>query len=469
MKLRGLVMIFLGFLLIAGSAAATLFAQQTQDAHKLAYDIYKQLIETNTTESVGNMTTAANDIAARLRTAGFPASDVVVLGPDARHGNVVARIHGTGAHKPILFIAHLDVVEANRADWSLDPFKLTEKDGFFYGRGTSDVKDGDAILTANFIRLKQENYKPDRDLILALTSDEEGGDFNGISWLLEKHRNLIDAEYCINTDGGDFQLKDGKPLLTSIQTGEKLYADYELKVFNKGGHSSLPSPDNAIYHLADGLVRLSHYQFPVQFNETTRTFFQRMSKMNQGALAADLAGAAKNPPDRASIERLSASPYYNALLRTTCVATRLSGGHANNALPQDASAIVNCRIFPGGTQEATQKTLVQILDDPQIKVSAVAPPHTSPASPLRKDVLEADERVVGEMWPGTPVIPTMETGATDGYRLRDAGIPTYGISGVFIDMNDVRAHGRDERILQSSFYEGVDFFYRYIKALSSGN
>ncbi|MGC1108041.1 MAG: M20/M25/M40 family metallo-hydrolase [Candidatus Acidiferrales bacterium] len=469
MKLRGLVMIFLGFLLIAGSAAATLFAQQTQDAHKLAYDIYKQLIETNTTESVGNMTTAANDIAARLRAAGFPASDVVVLGPDARHGNIVARIHGTGAHKPILFIAHLDVVEANRADWSLDPFKLTEKDGFFYGRGTSDVKDGDAILTANFIRLKQENYKPDRDLILALTSDEEGGDFNGISWLLEKHRNLIDAEYCINTDGGDFQLKDGKPLLTSIQTGEKLYADYELKVFNKGGHSSLPSPDNAIYHLADGLVRLSHYQFPVQFNETTRTFFQRMSKMNQGALAADLAGAAKNPPDRASIERLSASPYYNALLRTTCVATRLSGGHANNALPQDASAIVNCRIFPGGTQEATQKTLVQILDDPQIKVSAVAPPHTSPASPLRKDVLEADERVVGEMWPGTPVIPTMETGATDGYRLRDAGIPTYGISGVFIDMNDVRAHGRDERILQSSFYEGVDFFYRYIKALSSGN
>ncbi|MGB6484536.1 MAG: M20/M25/M40 family metallo-hydrolase [Candidatus Acidiferrales bacterium] len=469
MKLRGLVMIFFGFLLIAGSTAAMLFAQQTQDAHKLAYDIYKQLIETNSTESVGNMTTAANDVAARLRAAGFPASDVVVLGPDARHGNIVARIHGSGAHKPILFIAHLDVVEANRADWSLDPFKLTEKDGFFYGRGTSDVKDGDAILAANFIRLKQENYKPDRDLILALTSDEEGGDFNGISWLLAKHRELIDAEYCINTDGGDFQLKDGKPLLTSIQTGEKLYADFQLQVFNKGGHSSLPTPDNAIYHLADGLMRLSHYQFPVQFNETTRAFFQRMSKMNHGALAADLAGAAKNPPDRASIERLSASPYYNALLRTTCVATRLSGGHANNALPQDASAIVNCRIFPGGTQEATEKTLVEVLNDPQIKVSAVAPPHTSPASPLRKDVLEADEKVVGEMWSGTPVIPTMETGATDGYRLRDAGIPTYGISGVFIDMNDVRAHGRDERILQSSFYEGVDFFYRFIKALSSGN
>ena len=435
----------------------------------LAFDIYKQLIETNTTESIGSTTTAANEMAERFRAAGFPANDVVVLGQDTRHGNVVARIHGTGAHKPILFIAHLDVVEANHADWSLDPFKLTERDGFFYGRGTSDVKDGDAILAANFIRLKEENYKPDRDLIIALTADEEGGDFNGISWLLEKHRDLIDAEYCINTDGGDFQLKDGKPLLTSIQTSEKLYADYELKVFNKGGHSSLPTPDNAIYHLANGLVRLSRYQFPVQFNETTRAFFERMSKIQHGALAAELAGAAKNPSNPAAIKTLSESPYYNALLRTTCVATRLSAGHANNALPQDASANVNCRIFPGGTQEATQQTLVRVLDDSQIKVSAVASPHTSPASSLRKDVLQADEKVVGEMWPGTPVIPTMETGATDGYRLRDAGIPTYGISGVFIDMNDVRAHGRDERILASSFYSGVDFFYRYIKALSSGN
>jgi acetylornithine deacetylase/succinyl-diaminopimelate desuccinylase-like protein len=466
MKFRSLAFATLFFV---GSIAATLFAQQTQDAHKMAFDIYKQLIETNTTESIGNMTMAANEVAERLRAAGFPESDVVILGPDARHGNIVARIHGTGARKPILFIAHLDVVEANRADWSIDPFKLTEKDGFFYGRGTSDVKDGDAILAANFIRLKEENYKPDRDLILALTADEEGGDFNGITWLLEKHRDLIDAEYCINTDGGDFQLKDGKPLLTSIQTGEKLYADFQLQVFNKGGHSSLPTPDNAIYHLANGLVRLSRYQFPVQFNETTRAFFGRMPRLEHGTLSAELAGAAKNPPDPAAIKALSESPYYNALLRTTCVATRLSAGHANNALPQDASAIVNCRIFPGGTQEATLKTLVRVFDDPQIKVSAVAPPHTSPSSPLRKDVLEADEKVVGEMWPGTPVIPTMETGATDGYRLRDAGIPTYGISGVFIDMNDVRAHGRDERILESSFYSGVDFFYRYIKTLSSGN
>ena len=466
MKLR---CFFVASAFIAGSLGAALLAQQDQDPHKLAFDIYKQLIETNTTESVGSMTTAANEVAERLRAAGFPASDVVVLGPDARHGNIVARIHGTGARKPILFIAHLDVVEANRSDWSLDPFKLTEKDGFFYGRGTSDVKDGDAILTANFIRLKQENDKPDGDLILALTADEEGGDFNGISWLLANHRHLIDAEYCINTDGGDFQLKDGKPLLTSIQTGEKLYADFELHVFNKGGHSSLPSPDNAIYHLANGLVRLSHYQFPVQLNETTRAFFERMSKIDTGELASEMAGAARVPPDPAAIKALSESPYYNALLRTTCVATRLKAGQANNALPQDASAIVNCRILPGGTQQATRETLVEIFDDPQIKVSAVEPPHTSPASPLRKDVLQITEQVVGKMYPGVPVVPVMDTGATDGYRLRDAGIPTYGVSGVFIDMDDVRAHGRDERILESSFYSGVDFFYRYIKALSSSS
>lgn len=465
MKFRILTLFFA----IALSPAALLRAQQSSDVNKLAHDIYKQLIETNTTESVGNMTTAADEMAARLRAAGFPASDVAVLGQDARHGNIVARIHGSGAHKPILFLAHLDVVEANRADWSIDPFKLTEKDGFFYGRGTSDVKDGDAILVTNFIRLKQEGYKPDRDLILALTSDEEGGDFNGVSWLLEKHRDLIDAEYCINTDGGDFQLKNGKPLLASIQTSEKIYADFQLQVRNKGGHSSLPVPDNAIYHLANGLVRLSKYTFPVQLNETTRAFFERMAIIDRGPLSKEMEGAAKNPPDRAAIDLLSASPYYNALLRTTCVATRLDAGHANNALPQDARAIVNCRVLPNGTQEETEKTLVKILNDPQINVTPVAPPHNSPASPLRKDVLQTTERAVTAIWPGVPVVPVMDTGASDGYRLRAAGIPTYGVSGVFIGMDDVRAHGRDERILETSFYQGVDFFYRYIKALSSGN
>ena len=470
MKFRTLTLVFA----IALLPAPFLRAQQSSDVNKLAHDIYKQLIETNTTESAGNMTTAATEMATRLRAAGFPATDVVVLGQDARHGNVVARIHGTSegsqsAHKPILFLAHLDVVEANRADWSIDPFKLTEKDGFFYGRGTSDVKDGDAILVTNFIRLKQEGYKPDRDLILTLTSDEEGGDFNGVSWLLEKHRQLIDAEYCINTDGGDFQLKNGKPLLASIQTSEKIYADFQLQVRNKGGHSSLPVPDNAIYHLANGLVRLSKYAFPVQLNETTRTFFERMAIIDRGPLLKEMEGAAKNPPDRAAIALLSASPYYNALLRTTCVATRLDAGRANNALPQDARAIVNCRILPGGTQEETEKTLVKVLDDPQIKVTPLAPPHDSPASPLRKDVLQTTEQAVKAVWPGVPVVPVMDTGASDGYRLRAAGIPTYGVSGVFIDMDDVRAHGRDERILETSFYQGVDFFYRYIRALSSGN
>lgn len=459
----------LAFALIALVVTMPLAAQQNDATNKLAHDIYKQLIETNTTKSAGNMTIAANEMAVRLRAAGFPASDVVVVGPDATHGNLIARIHGSGARKPILFLAHLDVVEAKRSDWSMDPFKLTEKDGFFYGRGTSDVKDGDAILVTNFIRLKQEGYKPDRDLILALTSDEEGGDFNGVLWLLEKHRDLIDAEYCINTDGGDFQLKSGKPLLASIQTSEKIYADFQLTVRNKGGHSSLPTPNNAIYHLANGLVRLSKYEFPVQLNETTRAFFERMAIIDHGPLSKEMEAAAKNPPDRAAVGLLSASSYYNALLRTTCVATRLDAGHANNALPQDARTIVNCRILPGGTQKETGETLVKVLDDAQIQVAPLAPPHDSPASPLRKDVLEATEQAVSKVWPGVPVVPVMDTGASDGYRLRAAGIPTYAVSGVFIDMDDVRAHGRDERILESSFYQGVDFFYRYIKALSSGN
>ena len=469
MKLR----LFVASVIFSMASSAAVFAQQDANAHKLARDVFKQLIETNTTESVGNMTTAANEVAARLRAAGFPANDVAVLGPDARHGNIVARIHGRGVRKPILFLAHLDVVEANRSDWSVDPFKLTEKDGFFYGRGTSDIKDGDAILVADFIRLKQEGYKPDRDLILALTSDEEGGDFNGVSWLLEKHRDLIDAAYCINTDGGDFQLKNGKPLLASIETSEKTYADFELKVFNKGGHSSLPRPDNAIYRLTGGLERLARYQFPVGLNETTRAFFERMSEISRKSgdekLAAEMAGAAKDPPDQEAIRKLSESPYYNAMLRTTCVATRLNAGHANNALPQDASAIVNCRILPGSTQAGTQKTLTRILNDAQIKVAPLAPPHDSPASPLRKNVTEKMQQVVSKMWPGVPVVPVMDAGATDGYRLRAAGIPSYAISGVFIDMDDVRAHGRDERILETSFYQGVDFYYAYIKALSSGN
>lgn len=468
MKIRLLVAV-----VICALASAVGFAQQSGDSHKLAHDIFKQLIETNTTESVGNMTTAANEVAERLRAAGFAATDVVVLGPDARHGNIVAHIHGTGARKPVLFLAHLDVVEANRSDWSVDPFKLTEKDDFFYGRGTSDIKDGDAILVSDFIRLKREGYKPDRDLILALTSDEEGGDYNGVTWLIEKHRDLIDAEYCINTDGGDFQLKNGKPLLASIETSEKIYADFELRVFNKGGHSSLPRPDNAIYRLANGLTRLAKYQFPVELNETTRAFFERMAEINRKSgdaqLAAEMAGAAKNPADASAIRELSESPYYNALLRTTCVATRLNAGHANNALPQDASAIVNCRIIPGGTQAATQKTIERVLNDSEIKVTPLAPPHDSPASPLRKDVLYKMQEVVGRMWAGVPVVPVMDAGATDGYRLRAAGIPTYAISGVFIDMDDVRAHGRDERILESSFYQGVDFYYRYIRALSSSN
>jgi acetylornithine deacetylase/succinyl-diaminopimelate desuccinylase-like protein len=458
----------LGALALAAmlAMAGPLRAQLDQPTRQLAREIFRQLIEINTTESVGSMTVAAEAMAARLRAAGFPAADVRVLSPDKRHGNLVARIHGTGARRPILFLAHLDVVEARRPDWSLDPFKFTEKDGYFYGRGTSDVKDGDAILLTNFIRLKREGYRPDRDLILALTADEEDGNFNGVDWLLKNHRDLIDAEYCINTDGGDFQLLDGKPRLAAVQTSEKIYADFQLEVRDRGGHSSLPRPDNAIYRLAQGLGRLQRFSFPAELNDTTREYFARMARIETGPTAAAMAAVARNPHDAAAIATLSADPYANALLRTTCIATRLAAGHANNALPQDARAIVNCRILSGGSWQQTEQTLRRALADPKIAITPLSPDNASPASPLRPDVLHAMEHVVGTMWPGLPVVPVMDTGASDGKFLRSAGVPTYAVSGVFIDMNDVRAHGRDERILVKSFYQGVDFFYRFMKTLS---
>jgi acetylornithine deacetylase/succinyl-diaminopimelate desuccinylase-like protein len=446
---------------------------QLNDATKdLARSIYKQLIEINTTDSVGSTTVAAEAMAKRLRDAGFPASDVQVLGPNDRKGNMVARIHGTGAKKPILFICHLDVVEARREDWSVDPFTFLEKDGYFYGRGTGDIKDGDAILMTTFIRLKQENYKPDRDLILALTADEEGGSFNGVDWLLKNHRDLIDAEFILNPDAGDFELDNGKHLIVGIQAAEKLYQDFELKVTNPGGHSSLPVPDNAIYELSDGLVKLQQYKFPFELTEVTRAYFEREAPIVGGQTGADMKAILTNPPDQAAIDRLSTIPFYNARMRTTCVATRLDGGHANNALPGMAKANVNCRIIPGHPPEEIRATLVKVLDDPKIAVSPVVSgaivPHVGPPSPLRPDVMGPLESVSHAMWPGVQVIPVMDAGASDGAISRAAGIPTYGVPGVFMDIDDDRSHGRDERIRVSSFYEGVDFYYRFAKALSGG-
>ena len=341
-------------------AVTTLFAQ-TDDANKqLARDIFKQLIEINTTDSTGSTTVAAEAMAQRLRDAGFPASDAQVLGPNSRKGNLVARLRGTGAQRPILLIGHLDVVEARREEWSVDPFQFLERDGYFYGRGTQDMKSADAIFVATLIRLRKENYQPDRDIILALTADEETGASNGVEWLLRNHRDLVDAEFVLNPDGGGVYTRKGKPAMMSVDATEKLYADYQLEVKNPGGHSSLPVSDNAIYHLSDGIARIERYQFPFELNGITRAYFREMATIESGQVAADMKAITKNSPDAAAIARLDLDPLSHATMRTTCVATRVDAGHANNALPQTARAIVNCRILPGHTAEEVRLNLIQV-------------------------------------------------------------------------------------------------------------
>jgi acetylornithine deacetylase/succinyl-diaminopimelate desuccinylase-like protein len=456
---------------MAMAAAISSDAQSNDAANRLAHDIFRQLIEINTTDSVGNVTTAAEAMATRLRDAGYPESDVQVIGPNDRKKNLVARLHGTGAHKPILLICHLDVVEARREDWSINPFQFIEKDGYFYGRGTEDIKDGDAILMSAMIRMKQEGYKPDRDIILALTADEEGGDFNGVEWLHKNHPELIDADFVLNPDAGYFEIENGKKSLVGIQASEKIYQDFELKVTNRGGHSSLPTPDNAIYQLADGLARLQQFKFPFELNEVSRAYFERTADIVSGSVGADMKAIAKTPPDTAAMARLEEIPYYNARMRTTCVATMLQAGHARNALPGMATANVNCRILPGHTSEETKSTLEKVLNDPGIKVSRIvtlgAGALPTKPSPLRPDVMGALEKVVSEMWPGLPVVPQMDAGASDSSILRVEGIPVYGVVGVFSDIEDDRSHGRDERVRVASFYEGVDFYYRLLKTLTS--
>ena len=458
-----------GFTLLVASAHAGR-AQALNANQQLARDIYKELIEINTTTDAdpGGTTQAAEAMAARLRAAGFAAADVQVLSAGPRDGNLVARLRGSGAagRKPILLLAHLDVVAARRDDWSIDPFTFTEKDGFYYGRGTSDDKAMAAIWIANMIRMKQEGFVPDRDLIVALTSDEEGGDHNGVEWLLANKRELVDAAYALNEGGGGF-LKNGKPFVHNVQAAEKVYYDFTFEVRNKGGHSSRPVKDNAIYHLANALARLERYDFPVMLNDVTRAYFERLARAETGQTAADMRAVAKNPADAAAVRRLSAQPVYNSMLRTTCVATQLQGGHAPNALPQLARANVNCRVLPNHDVKDVQATLVRLAGDTAVHVSPAPEPRGGPASPLSDEVLRPIERLTAEMWPGIPVVPVMSTGATDGRPLRQGGIPTYGVSGLFGDMDDSRAHGRDERMLIKSFFEGQEFLYRLVKELSS--
>src|SRR5712692_5558730 len=348
--------VFLGFLL------AQAFASDLDN--QLARDILRELIEINTTHSTGSTGKAAEAMAGRLRAAGFAASDVQVLGPRPERANLVARLRGSGARKPILLTAHLDVVEARRSDWSTDPFKFVEKDGYFYGRGTQDMKVNDAVLITTLIRFKREGYVPKRDIILALTADEEGGTFNGVDWLLKNHRPLIDAELVLNADAGGVLTERGKPIDVEVEATEKLYADFQLTATNAGGHSSLPVPDNAIYHVSNALTRLERTPFPFELNAITRTYFERLSTVESKQNAAYMKGILQTPPDQAAIARLSADPHYNSTMRTTCVATRLNAGHANNALPQTAQAVVNCRILPGHSAEDVRQELIRVFADP---------------------------------------------------------------------------------------------------------
>lgn len=452
------------FLAVWTATAATLPPIEDQ---QLAREIYKEMVETRSGFSTGSTTPIAESVAKRLKAAGFSESDIFLGGANERKANVVVRYHGTGGARPILLLAHTDVVEAKREDWTVDPFTFLEKDGFYYGRGTTDDKAQAAVWVANLIRYKREGFRPNRDLIVALTADEEGGGpFNGVAWLLKEHRDLIDADFALN-EGGRGEMENDKRIANDIGLAEKTYVDYRLEVRNKGGHSSRPVPDNAIYHLAGALYRLSSFSFPYQLNAVTRAYFEQMSKIEKGATATDLLAVSKGSEE--AMKRVAAaSPTMNSMLRTTCVATELEGGHAPNALPQLAAANVNCRIFPDDNAENILAQLKRVVADDQVVVSVRQGEQKAPPSPMRSDVMKAFNQVTDTMWPGVITVPTMATGASDGKYLREAGIPTYGVQGFFTDRLDSRAHGRDERMPVRSFYEGQTFLYELVKRLAGG-
>ena len=447
--------------------AALAIAQTTPpDADRqFARAIYKEFVEIQSGYSTGSTTPVAEAAAKRLKAAGFPDSDIFIGGAIPKKANIVVRYHGTGAKKPILLLAHTDVVEAKREDWSMDPFQFIERDGYFYGRGTGDDKAQAAVWIANLIRYKREGFKPARDIIVALTADEEGGGpYNGVDWLIKNHRELIEAEFCLN-EGGWGEEAGGKKIANDIQISEKYVIDFRFEVRNKGGHSSMPVPDNAIYHLAAALDRLAKFGFPLKTNEVTAVYFKQMATLNKEPLKADLAGAAEGN-ERAMARVAQASPAWNSTLRTTCVATQLEGGHARNALPQLAAAGVNCRVLPEDSVAYVKSTLEKVIADDQVKITITGDVPKGPASPMRPDIMKAVGRLTDTMWPGVPAIPIMVMGATDGRSLRSAGIPTYGVQGFFMDRDDVRFHGRDERMGVQSFYEGQQFLYELVKSLT---
>ena len=454
-------------------AALTLLVSQLASAQRdipaddqqLLHEIYKELIEYKTTASEQNNTIAVEGMAAWLQAAGFAAEDIFIGGALPHKGNLVARYRGTGAREPIILMAHIDVVEAERDDWNMDPFVLNEDEEYYFGRGTIDDKAMAAIFTANLIRLKREGFVPERDIVVALTSDEETGGSNGITWLLQNQPGLIRGALAIN-EGGYGLLQDGEPLANTIQIAEKIFATFQVTARNPGGHSSLPRNDNAIYDLAEALLKIRDFDFPVELNDVMRVSFQRQAEINSGQRAVDFRALLENPIPQDSLDRLSAEAAINAQLRTTAVATLLDGGHASNALPQTAVATVNVRMLPGSDPQDVLRVLSRVVDNPELEVVYRGGGRMSQPSPLTEELMNAVESVTQSMWPGVTVMPTMSTGATDGAKMRIAGIPTYGVSGLFVDRNDMRIHGQDERLLKKSLFGGYEFLYSLAKELS---
>jgi acetylornithine deacetylase/succinyl-diaminopimelate desuccinylase-like protein len=452
---------------LAASAAPAATPRSPVESERLAREVFAELVGTDTTHAVGSAK-AAEALAARFRAAGFPAADIYVGGPRPDKMNIVVRLHGRGKGRPVLFNAHLDVVEAARETWSVDPFALTEKDGFFYGRGTIDVKNEVAVLTANLLRLKREGFTPDRDVIVFFNTDEEaGGDANGVEWMLAEHRPLVDAGVVINHDAGKGQALNGERLWNTIQTAEKVYATYTLTTAGSGGHSSLPTRDNAIFRLARALARLDAYQFPVRLSETTRRYLAAARGHVPAERAAAIDALLADPADAKALEVLRDAPVLNAQLHSTCPATVVQGGQSESALPMRAQATIQCRLLPDEQPDSVLATLTKVVDDPAVEIGVVWAPVPSPAATLDPAVVSRVERVTGEMWPGVAVVPVMSSGASDNVYFRRAGLATFGVSGTFVDEADLRAHGRDERVGVTAFYESLEFSYRLIKALAA--
>ncbi|MBV6321506.1 M20/M25/M40 family metallo-hydrolase [Duganella sp. HSC-15S17] len=460
-------------LLIAALVACCRLAHaQLPAEHQQMRDIFQQLVEIDTTDSAGSCTDAAQAMALRLKAGGYGASELQLIVPPGgpRKGNLVATLKGDGTRRPLLLLAHLDVVEAKRADWTRDPFKLIEENGTFYGRGVIDDKAMAAALVVTMLRLKREQVPLRRNVILALTCDEELArlDFRGVDYLLKHHRPLIDAELAINEGAYGMLDAHGKRVALGVQIGEKATQSYDLDVVNAGGHSSLPVDDNAIYHLADGLSRLARWQFPLHLLPSTRAYFEQLSQLESGPLAADMQATLRQPPDADAAMRLAqADPNYHAMLRTTCVATQVDAGHAANALPQRAHAVVNCRILPGESQEEVQQTLARVLDNPKIKLTPIGMALVAPTPPINPQLMQAIAAVAAELWPGTPLLPTLFVAGSDGRFLNSAGIWTYGVTGIFVGADRGNMHGLNESVPVKSVYEGQQFLYRLARKLAA--